>query len=79
MLLLLLCERDRTYLPCTLFHSTSSVSSVVLIMSVFDLQLSLSQRDPSQHETLPTTPRCVFKSEAEAATESERREEVETK
>lgn len=48
-------------------------------MSVFDLQLSLSQRDPSQHETLPTTPRCVFKSEAEAATESERRKEVETK
>lgn len=38
------------------FHSTSSVSSVVLIMSVFDLQLSLSHRDPSQHEILPTTP-----------------------
>lgn len=41
---------------------------VVLIMTVFDLQLSLSHRDPSQREALPTTPCCVFKSEAQAAT-----------
>lgn len=29
---------------------------VVLIMTVFDLQLSLSHRDPSQREPLPTKP-----------------------
>lgn len=37
-------------------------------MTVFDLQLSLSHRDPSQRESLPTNPRCEFKSEAQAAT-----------
>ena len=39
-----------------------------VVASIFDLQLSLSQRDPAQHETLPTTPCCVFKAQAEAAT-----------
>lgn len=47
-------------------------------MSVFDLQLSLSQRDPSQRESLPTTPCWVFKSEAEAATGTRREEEKES-
>lgn len=67
---------NRTYLhgfhPYTLYIPPLQCHPAVLIMSVFDLQLSLSQRDPSQRESLPTTPCCVFKSEAEAATVREK-------
>lgn len=80
------CWENRTYLrgfhPCTLYLPPIQCHPAVLIMSVFDLQLSLSQRDPSQRESLPTTPCCVFKSEAEAAAvkrERERETQGETK
>lgn len=67
------CWENITYLhgfpPCTLYIPHIQCHPVVLIMSVFDLQLSLSKRDASQWESLPTTPCCAFKSEAEAATE----------
>lgn len=53
-------------LPCIFYALPLLCRLVVLIRSVFDLQLSLSQRDPSQRESLPTTPCCELKSEAES-------------
>lgn len=64
---------DRTKLTSVAFLSALvcfpplQCHPVVLIVSVFDLQLSLSQRDPSQWESLHTNPCCVFKSAAEEA------------